>query len=105
MLERNNKEIGNVEKLMRREIDVLIKKLLEIHIRKGEIRKEIDIDVLSYAIMQVQMGIYDYIETKYNLDFRKNILEKKPIFSIPDNELMDIVRAFGYILEYGFMNK
>ena len=104
MLEKNNNELGNIEKLMRKEIDILIKKILEIHTKKGEIRKETDIDILSYTIMQVQIGIYDYIETKYNMDFRKNILEKKPIFSIPDNELMDIVEAFALILQNGFLN-
>ncbi len=104
MLEKNNSELGNIEKLMRQEIDVLIKEILEIHIRKGEIGKETDVDILSYTIMQVQIGIYDYVETKYNLDFRKNIMEKKPIFSVPDNEIMDIVKAFAGILQNGFLN-
>lgn len=105
MLEKNNEEIGNIEKIMRDEIDILIKRLLEIHIRKGEIRKEIDIDILSFTILQVQVGIYDYVEKKYNLDFRTNIKEKKPVFSLPENEMMEIIVAFAGVLEKGFINK
>ncbi len=105
MLERNNEEIGNVEKIVKHEIDLLIKSLLKIHIRKGEIRKEIDTDLLSFTIMQVQTGIYEYIEKRYNINFKQNIRDKKPVFSIPENEMMDIVRAFGRLLEQGFMNK
>ncbi|MFO7658771.1 MAG: TetR/AcrR family transcriptional regulator [Bacteroidales bacterium] len=104
MLEKENHEIGMVEKIMRNEIDILIKKLLEIHIGKGEIRKDIDIDVLSFTIMQVQIGIYSFIEKKYNLNFRKNIREKKPVFSIPEEEIVTTIKAFGTILEKGFLN-
>ncbi|MBN2611098.1 MAG: TetR/AcrR family transcriptional regulator, partial [Bacteroidales bacterium] len=83
LLEKENEETGNVEIMIRNEIDILIKRLLEIHIKKGEIRNDVDIDVLSFTIMQVQTGIYDFIEKKFNLDFRKNIREKKPVFSLP----------------------
>ena len=105
LLERNNEEIGNVEKMIKNEIDLLIKSLLKIHIRKGEIRKEIDVDLLSFTIMQVQTGIFEYIEKKYNINFKQNIREKKPVFSIPENEIMKIVIAFSSLLEQGFLCK
>lgn len=105
LLEKENEETGNVEIMIRNEIDILIKRLLEIHIKKGEIRNDVDIDVLSFTIMQVQTGIYDFIEKKFNLDFRKNIREKKPVFSLPEEEIVNIVKDFGTILEKGFSNE
>lgn len=104
-LERNNEEAGNVEKMIKNEIDILIKDLLKIHIGTGEIRKDIDTDKLSFTIMQVQSGIYEYIEKKYNIDYKKNIMEKKPVFSVPENEIMKIVRGFSSLLEQGYLYK
>lgn len=105
MLERDNKKTGNVERIVKNEIDLLIKDLLKIHFGKGEIRKEIDTDLLSFTIMQVQSGIYEYIEKKYNINYKKNIMERKPIFSIPENEIMKLVRAFSSLLEQGYLFK
>jgi AcrR family transcriptional regulator len=102
-LERNSEEAGNVEKMMKNEIDLLIKDLLKIHIGKGEIRKDIDTDLLSFTIMQVQSGIYEYIEKKYNINYKKNIMERKPIFSIPEDEIMQLVRGFSSLLEQGYL--
>lgn len=104
-LERNNEEAGNVEKMMKNEIDLLIKNLLKIHVAKGEIRKDIDTDQLSFTIMQVQSGIYEYIEKRYNINYKKNIMERKPIFSIPENEIMKLVRGFSSLLEQGYLYK
>ena len=104
-LERDNEEVGNVEKMMKNEIDILIKNVLKIHSGKEEIRKDIDTDLLSFTIMQVQSGIYEYIEKKYNIDYKKNIMERKPVFSIPEDEIMKLVRGFSSLLEQGYSYK
>lgn len=105
MNEKFNKEIGDVELNIKKQILELTKNVLKIHVQKKEIRSDIDIDFIAFIILQVQIGIYDYIEIKYNIDFRKNIKEKKSTFSISEKEILEIVKNFTVLLETGFLNK
>ena len=105
MKERYNKEIGNIDLQIKKEILNLVKKILITHTQKGEIRDDIDPDIITFLIMQVQIGIYDFLELKYNIDFQKNIKEKKPVFSITEAEIMDVVKSFSNLLENGFIKR
>ncbi len=100
--EKNNEEIGDVELIVKNEIMELIKKIMKIHVARGEIRTDIDIDYVSFMIMQVQIGIYEYIERKFGLDFGKNIREKRLVFTMSEEEIMNIVKSFATLLEYGY---
>lgn len=103
MNEKYNHQIGDMELNIKRELLELIKKILKIHIGKNEIRRDVDINFIAFTILQVQIGIYDYIEIKYHVDFRKNIREKKPFFTIPEEDIRKIVESFTELLETGFL--
>lgn len=103
MNEKYNQQIGDMELNIKRELLELIKKILKIHIGKNEIRSDVDINFIAFTILQVQIGIYDYIELQYDVDFRKNIREKKPFFTIPEEDIRKIVESFTELLETGFL--
>ena len=101
--EKNNDEIGDAEQMIKDEIHGMVKDILAIHIRNGELRNDIDEDCIAFMIMQVQISIYDYLEKRYNIDFRESILERKPIFSVPEDDILIIVKSFAKLLERGYI--
>ncbi|UCE39878.1 MAG: TetR/AcrR family transcriptional regulator [Candidatus Aminicenantes bacterium] len=99
--ERDNVVLGNVAlKSKMRGIEVL-RELFEEQQKKGNIRKDLDINQMIYTLMQVQEGVVDYLALKYKINFEKNIQKGKPLFAIPEDTLRKELEAFARILREG----
>jgi len=79
----------------------LIKGMIEKHKTEYDLRKDININYLAFLVMQVQIGIYDFLEIYKGVDFRDNILNKKPMFSVSEEELIEIISSFAELLKNG----
>ncbi|MDQ3394144.1 MAG: TetR/AcrR family transcriptional regulator [Bacteroidota bacterium] len=101
MQERNNEELGNITLVTKKKMMNDIKVILKTQQNEGTLKTNINLDVLSYTIVQIQIGIYDYLEIKYKVNFRDNILNKKPIFAIPASEIMLTIKSFTGLLHEG----
>lgn len=104
MQERNNVDLGNLLVQNKIRLMVIIRNILVEQQLKGRIRSDIDYDLIAYFIVQIQIGIYDFLSIKYDLDFRENILNKQPVFSISDEEMLKTVRGFSKLMKDGLTN-
>lgn len=103
--ERNNIVLGNVAlKSKMRGIEVL-RGLFEEQQKKGNIRKDLDIDQMIYTLLQVQEGVMDYLALKYKINFKKNIQKGKPLFTISKDTLRKELEGFARILRDGMEQK
>jgi AcrR family transcriptional regulator len=104
MQEKNNDELGNIQLTSKLKILELIKQLVIFNIKNKTLRDDIDSDAISFMILQTQLSITDYIAIKYKIDYRYNIRNKKPLYEIPDKEVVKISRYFVDILKTGIAN-
>ncbi|MDQ3396082.1 MAG: TetR/AcrR family transcriptional regulator [Bacteroidota bacterium] len=101
MQERNNEELGNITLETKKKMMDDIKAVLVAQQAEGTLKSTINLDVIAYTIVQIQIGIYDYLEIKYKINFRENILNKKPVFAIPASEIMLTIKAFTGLIHEG----
>ena len=103
--ERDNVVLGNVAlKSKMRGIKVL-RGLFEDQQKKGNIRKDLDVDQMIFTLMQVQEGVMEYLAFKHKINFKKNIQKGKPLFSIPEEILQKELEGFARILHDGMGQK
>lgn len=105
MQERYNEELGNIKLETKKKMMEDIKRILKAQQQEGSLKSNINLDVIAYTIVQIQIGIYDYLEIKYKINFRDNIMNKKPVFSIPASEIMLTIKAFTGLLHEGVVVK
>jgi AcrR family transcriptional regulator len=103
--EKNNEEIGNIQLQTKKRIVNLVITILQPYVKAGKIRKDINVFDLAYLITNIQWGMYDYLELKYNVDFRENVKLKKPVFTIPQEKIIDDVKTFVELMRNGIQNK
>lgn len=101
--ERQHEELGNIRQTFMRQIMRVIRGLMGKYNGKANIRTDIHSDILAFCILQIQMGIYDYLALKYEINVLENIKHKKPIIAIPEEEVVKIVRDFTEVLRRGMM--
>ena len=61
----------------------------------------IDPEKAAYLIVQIQLGIYDYLSLFKGINFLENITHKKSVFSLPEEEIMEVANEFAQIIEKG----
>ncbi len=84
MQEKNNDELGNIQLDSKKKVMSVIKGMVSDWVKKKKIRKDIDVDTISFLVLQTQLSIFDYIAIKHNIDFRKNIREKKTLYNLTE---------------------
>lgn len=104
-MENNHEELGNIMLDIKKKLLIEVKKILIIQQQEGTIRDDLDLDLIAYTLVQLQIGIYDFLTIKYKINFRDAILEDKPLKSIPASELMLTVKSFLNLVLTGLANK
>ena len=66
---------------------------------------DIRTDLMAYLIMQIQLGINDFLTIRHKIDQQKNIKEQKQAFSIPEQEIASTAKEFSEILAHGLAKK
>ena len=99
--ERNSKALGNLQIQTKQKIMGLTKPLIQSFQNRGLIRQDLDQDLLAFSVIQIQMGIYEYLSIHHGINFRERAVAKNPISELPEEEIMKIVRGFAAILRSG----
>lgn len=99
--ERDNVVLGDVALKSKMKGLKVLRGIFEEQQKKGNIRKDLDVDQMIYSLLQVQEGVMDYLALKYKIDFKKNITNGKPLFSIPEETLQKELDGFARILREG----
>jgi AcrR family transcriptional regulator len=105
LMEINHEELGNIMLDTKKKMMAEVKKVLKVQQKEGSIREDLELDLMAYSLVQMQIGIYDFLTIKYKINFRDAILEEKPLISIPASELMLTVKSFLNIVMTGLVNK
>ena len=90
MQEKNNEEIGNVQLKMKQKVMDRVEGIIRPFIDSGQFRDDISVKDMSYLVVQVQWGMYDYLEMKYGLSFRENVNWANLYFKSLNNRSMMI---------------
>ncbi len=101
MQEKNSDELGNIQLKTKMQTMEFVRQLMERFKSSARIRKDADEEMISYYIVQMQWGFYDYLELKYSFNFREKIKENSPIFDISDDEIEQVVMRFIQLLREG----
>lgn len=82
----------------------IIKSILHRFVGEDQL-SPVNIDIAAYSILQLQLSIFDFLEIHYQIDFLDNIKKGKPVFSLDDDKLMQVVEGFAVILTNGLIKK
>ncbi|MFC2124413.1 TetR/AcrR family transcriptional regulator [Bacteroidota bacterium] len=104
MQEKNNDDLGNIQLQIKQRILDIVVKMLAPRIEQKEIRSNLSVFDMAYLVIQVQWGIYDYLEIKYGVNFRENARNKRSVFTIPKEEILKDVKSFSMLLRNGMRN-
>ena len=99
--EKNNDQIGNIQLQTKKHILSVTENILRKHVTDKSIRSDIPLFNIAFFIVQLQWGMFDFLEMKYNISFRENILKRKPVFSISKEQILEDVKSFSEVLKTG----
>jgi AcrR family transcriptional regulator len=102
--ETNNDELKDIHLENKQEILQVTQKVIAGLAKNKAFRKGVDISVLSFMISDMQVMILNYVQLKYQIDFRENIRNGKPLYSLPEREMLSIAKAFVDMLCNGVIN-
>ena len=105
LLEKNNDELKDIHLENKEKILQVTRQVIAGLAGKNAIRKGIDVNVLSFMLSEMQVMILRYVQMKYHIDFRENIGTGKPLYSVPDREMLSIAKKFVDILYNGITLK
>lgn len=98
--ESNQEETGTVIKDMIGEVLKFITTLIRKYQQRGELNSQISPDIAAHFIFQNQLGIYDYLANFKGIDL-KNIIKNGRLFSISEEEIMEVVNKMLEIIKTG----
>jgi AcrR family transcriptional regulator len=103
--ERNNDEITDMQFRSKAKILAVIKPVVQKQVTGKNLRKDIDVDTMSWIALQMNLSILDYLSFKHRIDFRKNIREGKPLYGISEKEMVKAAQVFLEIYKNGVSNQ
>ncbi|MTI29778.1 TetR/AcrR family transcriptional regulator [Xanthovirga aplysinae] len=98
--EKNNEDLGDLLKAHKQKSLEIFEQLLVGEYQKGRLKKDLDLKIAAFMIVQLSIGIVDYLELVCGIDFRSNIKNNQPVFGLSDKELLHFVRHMS-----GFFRK
>lgn len=100
MQENGNKQIKEIIDSLYERVFSAIKELITNKYFKVQLGAY-DTDLLAFTIFNSQLGLYTFISKKYSIDYEEKIRNKKPILSLPQNELKKLIAEQTNILKNG----
>lgn len=104
-LDRNNPLLGDVPLSSKQKGMEFLKELFLEQQELGRLRKDIDVELLIFLLIQVQEGFLDYLSLKHKIDFAGNIKQGRPLFPLPDQVLKLELEKFAAVLRDGLAAK
>lgn len=100
--ENYNDEIGNIAAKLKQMSDKYIMEFVIKAQAGGQIRKDINADLIAFVISRMSMDIGEYITEKYNFSYEKIIEQGESKLPITDEELGNILDELNKIFKSGF---
>lgn len=103
--ERNYKDVEAFHIDEKTQVFQFIESKLKEQQEAGKIRTDISIKALSFMFYQAHTGVFDYLSLVHNVDFRENIKKGKPLFSVSDDQIKEMLHEFTSILKAGMQKQ
>lgn len=100
MLEKNNSDLKEIIEDLFKDVLDRIKDILNLPSFKKQIGK-FDTELLAFNILNMQLGLYDFISRKYGINYEENIKNNQPVLSLSITELKKVIREQISILKNG----
>ena len=97
----DNEEVSEIITGLRDKVLLYTKAILEHQVGKGDVKAGSDLDAIAYMIYQNQVGFFEYLSFKFGINYLKNIEEGKPIYSVPEEQIIQSLESFVEILIHG----
>ena len=102
---RSNKEIREISMNMKEKKRNFLKKYVITARERGQIRKDVDVDLITFTINQISMNLGTYMGIKFNFNYI-NLIEKGILkLPISDKKLESMVDELIEIFKHGFEPK
>lgn len=101
LIEKDSLEVAEMLLEMKAMIMNNTREILKKYIELGKVKETINTEAMAYSIMQLQIGVYEYLSLKFNIDFIRNIQLGKPVFGSKEDVVMQVVKDFAKILTHG----
>jgi AcrR family transcriptional regulator len=75
--------------------------LLKEERKQGRLRTDLTEEVMAWQIIAVSVGIADYIQLKYGVDYLQNAKKGKPVFALSEKEIMKTVAGMIAFIKNG----
>lgn len=103
--ERFSDDMGNMEVANKARILKYTKQVLEKYVEGKHLRSDLDLDLMAYAVIQMQIGVYDFFELKYGVDYRKNIRNKMPVIELSQTTIKSTMEQVSEIIIHGLIRR
>lgn len=101
--ERNSTDLGNLQFQTKKQSTHFFHQLLQAELTKGKLRDDIDLDTLSYWVVQTGTGVNDLLMLKYGIDFRAVVAQKAQLPQLNPQEIEKVVKHLITLLKVGLL--
>ena len=101
MQERNSENLGNMMLKTKSRVMELTKKLMIPFQQKGMIRSDFELDLIAFFVVQIQMGVYDFLAIRHGLNLREVASQKNPVFQLNEEKIYEVITDFTELLRTG----
>lgn len=98
MQEKNSKELGDIQADIKNKILKMTLSVMEQPAYNNVFRKDIPKDIMVYSIVQMQLGVYEFIGWKYGINYKENLKKGQ---KISNDEILKIAKSFIEVLKKG----
>jgi len=100
-LDKNNVILGDVPIRSKKLGLKFLKGIFLAQQKEGKIRRDLDVEMMIYALLQIQEGFIDYLALRRGIGFADNVRKRKPLFPLPKEALRKELEGFAEILRTG----
>lgn len=99
LYEKNSPDLGNIQFIRKQRALDILQQLVEKYLQSGQLRRDIQPQLIAFHVLQTQMAIFDYLSLKYQTDFISEGATQ--LSDIDENEIMEAARQFISIEKSG----
>ena len=104
-LERNSQELGNIMLENKHRSLEAFQAQIEAQQQKGVIRTDIPVDLLAFMVVQVGVGVVEYLQLKYGKEIQYKLQDRDYFFKVAESELEEIAQAMIEMMKHGIATK
>jgi len=104
MHEKDNSEVADIINRLYETVILQTKHIITLDQFRNQLSVD-DPEMVAFQIFHTQLWLYDYLAYKYNLNYQENIINHKPVLSLPQYELERVIDLSVQLLKSGIQKR